>query len=136
MKPVILLAFANELVEGRFLKNLSNEQNEIRKALEKAEDNGLCELVILSNTTIESLTETFQRKKYRDRISIFHYAGHAASYKLLLEGKDGENSEAHSSGLVPFLASQNGLKLVFLNGCNSERQAIDLINAGVAAGNY
>ena len=132
MKPVVLLAFANEREsESQYLRNLPLEQNALRKALEKAEDSGLCELVILPNATLENLTETFQRKKYANRIAIFHYGGHASSYKLLLEAADGSTKGAHSAGLVPFLAAQKGLKLVFLNGCNSARQAQELTEAGI-----
>lgn len=133
VKPVILLAFANEMGdENRYLRNLPNEQNCLRKALEKAEDSDLCELVILANVTLDQLVETFQRKKYRDRIALFHYGGHAGSYELLLEQANGVNTQlAHGEGLVPFLAAQKGLKAVFLNGCFSAKQAQDLVDRGI-----
>ncbi|MCO6491840.1 MAG: CHAT domain-containing protein [Phaeodactylibacter sp.] len=133
-KPAILLAFANEREEGqRYLRNLPLEMDRLRSALEKAEDRGLCELVILPNTTLDNLIDTFQREKYRNRIAIFHYGGHAGSYELLLEQADGKTQLAHGQGLVPFLAGQKSLQLVFLNGCHSARQAEDLINNGVPA---
>lgn len=133
-KPAILLAFANEREEGqRYLRNLPLEMTLLRSALEKAEDRGLCELVILPNTTLDNLIDTFQREKYRNRIAIFHYGGHAGSYELLLEQADGKTQLAHGQGLVPFLAGQKSLQLVFLNGCHSARQAEDLINNGVPA---
>ncbi len=133
-KPAILLAFANEREEGhRYLRNLPFEMNRLRAALEKAEDRGLCELIILPNTTLDTLISTFQRDKYRNRIAIFHYGGHAGSYELLLEEPEGNTSSAHAEGLVPFLAGQKSLQLVFLNGCYSAQQAQALISHGLPA---
>ncbi|MGH7495086.1 MAG: CHAT domain-containing protein [bacterium] len=45
----------------------------------------------------------------------------------------GEHAIAHSEGLVSFLAKQRGLQLIFLNGCSSRQQALDLTEAGVPA---
>lgn len=133
-KPAILLAFANEREEGRrYLRNLPFEMNCLRAALEKAEDRGLCELIILPNTTLDTLIATFQRDRYRNRIAIFHYGGHAGSYELLLENPGGSTSGAHGEGLIPFLASQKSLQLIFLNGCYSARQAQALIEQGLPA---
>lgn len=134
LPPVIVLAFANEREnDQRYLRNLPLEQNRLRKSLEKAEDAKLCELVILPNATLDDLISIFQRQKYRDRIAIFHYGGHADSYELLLETSSGKIEVAHGEGLVPFLAGQKGLKLVFLNGCHSAQQAQALIDHGVPA---
>lgn len=132
--PVILLAFANERTGGsQYLRNLPQEQHLIRKSLEKAEDNGLCEVVVLPNATLDQLVETFQRQKYRDRIAVFHYGGHAGSFKLLLEDAEGKTRPAHAEGLIPFLARQRGLKLVFINGCHSGDQAQALTDGGIPA---
>lgn len=131
-KPVVFLAFAQDRVEGgAYLRNLPIELDGIRKALQQARRAGLCELVERSNTTVENILDVFQ--EYQDRIAIFHYGGHADSYELLLESLTGEHAKAHSEGLVSFLAKQKGLQLVFLNGCCSRQQALDLIEAGVPA---
>ncbi len=131
-KPVIFLAFAQDRVEGgAYLRNLPLEQDGIRKALQKAKQAGLCEIVERSNTTVENILDVFQ--EYQDRIAIFHYGGHADSYELLLESLSGEHAMARSEGLVSFLARQKGLHLVFLNGCSSRQQALDLTEAGVPA---
>lgn len=131
-KPVIFLAFAQDRVEGgTYLRNLPIEQDGIRKALQKARQVGLCEVVERSNTTVENILDVFQ--EYQDRIAIFHYGGHADSYELLLESLTGEHAMAHSEGLVSFLVKQKGLQLVFLNGCCSQQQALDLTEAGVPA---
>ncbi|RIK81699.1 hypothetical protein DCC62_01815 [candidate division KSB1 bacterium] len=131
-KPVIFLAFAQDRVEGgAYLRNLPIEQDGIRKALQKARQAGLCEVVERSNTTVENILDVFQ--EYQDRIAVFHYGGHADSYELLLESLSGEHATAHSEGLVSFLARQKGLQLIFLNGCCSQQQALDLIEAGLPA---
>ncbi len=135
MKPVILLAFANDKRDSGsgYLRGLTAERNAIRDALMKAEENGLCQVLVEPDATIERLFDIFQNASYRDRISIFHYGGHAESYSLLLETSTGEQSTAHSEGLVSFLSKQKSLKLVFLNGCSSQAQSEDLIDAGLPA---
>ena len=127
-KPVIFLAFANDLtVGGQYLHNLRNEHMGFRNALQKARQEGLCELEVLSNTTIKDMINVFQ--DYQDRIAIFHYGGHAERHELLLESLTGEHSAAQSEGLVSFLAKQKGLQLVFLNGCCSQQLAENLRDA-------
>jgi WD40 repeat protein len=132
--PVFLLAFANEQQDrSRYLRNLPLELHRLRAALEKAEDRGLCELVILSNATLDQLIDTFQRGKYRNRIAFLHYGGHADSYQLLLESVGRNSQVAYGEGLVPFLAAQKGLQCIFLNGCLSAQQAQELTARGVPA---
>jgi WD40 repeat protein len=131
-KPVIFLAFAQDREEGgAYLRNLPVELDGIRKALQKARQADLCEVVERSNTTVENILDIFQ--EYKDRIAVFHYGGHAGSYELLLESLSGEHAIAHSEGLVSFLAKQKSLQLIFLNGCCSQQQALDLIAAGLPA---
>jgi len=128
-KPVIFLGFAND--REKYLYNLKLEQRGIREAFRLAEEAGLCEVVYENNTTIGDILDVFQ--KYRDHIAIFHYGGHADDYLLLLESEVGERAPAHSGGLVSFLARQKNLQLIFINGCCSKPQALDLIKAGVPA---
>lgn len=131
-KPLILLAFANERQPGAtYLRNLPIELNQLRAALEKAKDAGLCDYEILTNVTLEQLFSTFRNKRNRGRIAIFHYSGHAESFELLLEDEKGQTAKAHAAGLVPFLASQNGLEMVFLNGCHSLSTSKQLLDQGV-----
>lgn len=130
--PVILLAFANEHQPGAaYLRNLPKELNQLKTALEKAEEAGLCEVEILTNATLEQLFNTFRKKAFRGRIAVFHYSGHADSFELLLEDETGQTASAKAAGLVPFLASQNGLELVFLNGCHSIGTSQQLLDQGV-----
>ncbi len=134
-KPVIFLAFANDKTDtgAGYLRGLTRERNSLRDALRPAEDAGLCEVVVEPDASIDRIFNVFQDKRYRDRIAIMHYGGHAESYELLLESASGEGQTAHSEGLVSFLAKQEGLKLVFLNGCSSRKQSEDLIAAGLPA---
>ncbi|MGB0524349.1 MAG: AAA family ATPase [Flammeovirgaceae bacterium] len=133
-RPVIFLAFANDRVDdAAYLRNLPKELDGIRKALYRAQEAGLCEVVERANVTVENILNVFQDARYRNRIAIFHYGGHANGYQLLLESVEGANVSAKSEGLVPFFAKQRSLKLIFLNGCSSQQQALALIESGLPA---
>ncbi len=132
--PVIFLAFANDKVDNaRYLRNLPRELDGIRNALLPAMRAGLCEVVERANATIDNILDTFQDQRYRDRIAIFHYGGHADGYQLLLEELDGSHAVAYGGGLVSFFAMQKGLKLVFFNGCSTHQQSLELTQAGIPA---
>ena len=94
---------------------------------------GHCELVLRQNATAGDILDVFQDTRYRDRIAIFHFGGHADGYRLLLETAEGTPAAADAGGLARFLAQQRGLQLVFLNGCSTEGQVSDLLDAGVRA---
>ncbi len=144
-KPVIFLAFANDKVEtARYLRNLPKELDGIRRTLQKAVQAGLCDLVERANVTIDDILDIFQDPLYHDRIAVFHYGGHADGYQLLLERYQtatladlgnpvaiSANQTAHGAGLVAFLGRQTALKLIFFNGCSTQQQALDLVDAGV-----
>ncbi|UCH97769.1 MAG: CHAT domain-containing protein, partial [Candidatus Aminicenantes bacterium] len=131
-KPVVFLAFANDRVrEGAYLRNLPEELRCIRDALSEAVKAGICELVERANASLEDIMDVFQDRTYKDRIAIFHYGGHADSYKLLLESRYGGPSSAYKEGLAPFLGGQNSLKLVFLNACSTQQHALELNRAGI-----
>lgn len=130
-KPVILLAFANS--SQRFLRNLPKERQEILAALGGATEKGHCEVKDLPYATIKELLDVFQDKKYKDRIAIFHFAGHAGDSSLIFETIEGMEDAAHKDGLVSLLSGQKELKLVFLNGCCTKDQAEALKEADVPA---
>jgi WD40 repeat protein len=130
--PVILLVFANERQDDtQYLRALPDECRAVQAALDPAVRAGLCEVRVLSNATIDDLFAALQDDRYRDRIAILHYGGHAGSFELLLEESDRRNVRAHGSGLVALLGKQRALQLVFLNGCNTEWQAAALNQAGI-----
>lgn len=131
--PVILLVYANDRIDpARHLRNLSEEIGQIRDALRPAEDAGLCEVVIEANAGAERILTVFQDARYRNRIAVFHYAGHADGFGLLTEGARGAVG-AHAAGLAAFLGEQRGLELVFLNGCSTAPQLQGLLDAGCPA---
>lgn len=133
-KPVIFLAFANDRVDNAaYLRNLPKELRGIREELEKAKNKNLCEVVERSNIAIEDILNVFQDETYKNRIAIFHYGGHASGYRLLLESLAGGHAPAHREGLAAFLARQEGLKFVFLNGCSTQQHALELTQAGIPA---
>lgn len=133
-KPVIFLAFANDRDDSvGYLRNLPDESRRLRDVLEHAEQAGLCEVIVRSNSTGTDIFKVFQDPRYRNRIAIFHYGGHANGYQLLLESAEGKSTAADAGGLAAFLAQQRGLQLVFLNGCSTQQQTEGLLDANVPA---
>ncbi len=130
--PVIFTTFANNYESKTdYLRNLSKEQTRIREVLTPAINEGLCELVQRANVTLKQIVDVFQDKYYRNRISIFHYAGHANSYQLLVETLEKGVFKVNSKGLTKIFSQEKSLKLVFLNGCSTELQARDLIKSKI-----
>ena len=129
MKPIIFVATAQDLRNP--LYNLPAERRGIRKALRKLIDDDVCELIELANLTLDDLYDTFNEPRHRERICIFHYAGHADQWELLLEDDKRESSSASGTGLISFLARQTALQLVFFNGCNTDQLAEALVREGV-----
>ncbi|MEL7342726.1 MAG: CHAT domain-containing protein, partial [Bacteroidota bacterium] len=126
--PIILLAFANDR-EGQFLRNLAGEQQAISQALREAEKQGRCEILVLSNASLEDIIRTF--KEERDRIVIFHYGGHADGDALHLSSESGGEASIDGESFANFLGHQDSLELVFLNGCATLAQKDHLLRAGV-----
>ena len=136
--PVILLVYANDRVDpSRHLRNLSAEIGLIRDALQPAEQAGLCQVLIEANAGADRIFSVFQDPRYRSRIAVLHYAGHADEYRLMLEsaagGTPADQGAAHAAGLAAFLGEQRGLQLVFLNGCSTAPQVQGLLDAGCPA---
>jgi formylglycine-generating enzyme required for sulfatase activity len=128
-KPVVFLAFANSSAYP--LPSLATECNQLTAILEAAAKKGLCELVVRPYATVDQILSTFEQADLRGRLAVFHYAGHANSYELLLEGPDGDIALAHAGGLTAFLRHQRGLQLIFLNACSTQGQVQGLLDAGV-----
>lgn len=133
-RPVVFLAFANDRADrARYLRNLPEEMRQLRALFDAPAVAGLCELVVRSNATLPDILDVLQDERYRDRIAVFHFGGHADGLQLLLESTTGSAAATHSAGLTPLLAAQRGLQLVFLNGCSTEPQVEELLGAGVPA---
>ena len=133
-KPIVLLAFANEQdprVPERRLRKLPEEVRRLRETLTGAEVNGLCQLVERTNATFKEIIAVFRDRRYRDRIAVFHFGGHADTFHLLFEGEAGTSVGMNAEGFAKFLAQQAGLQLVFLNACSTAGQVKLLQDAGV-----
>lgn len=129
--PVIFLAYSNDRADSnRYLRDLVREVRNVRYALE---DRAIAPYDIeeRGNATLDDIIRTFDR--HEGRIEVFHFAGHAEDFRILLESETGSPAAANAGGLVRFLASQQGLRLVFLNGCATEAQAELLVQAGIPA---
>ena len=132
-KPIIFLAFANDRDDrARYLRSLAEEARRLREALAPAERAGLCQVVVRQNATVREIFDVFQDAQTRNRVAVFHYGGHADSYRLLFEGAAGEPTPADAASFAAFLGHQTGLQLAFLNGCSTQSQAQGLLDAGVA----
>jgi WD40 repeat protein len=133
-RPVIFLAFANDREDSaRYLRNLPEETRRVRERLVEPQTAGFCQVEVRTNITVGELLDVFQDSRYRDRIAVFHFGGHAGGYQLLMESAEGRPEFAHAEGLADFLGHQRGLQLVFLNGCSTQPQVEDLLQSGVPA---
>ncbi|HEX5759430.1 MAG TPA: CHAT domain-containing protein, partial [Thermoanaerobaculia bacterium] len=131
---VVFFAFANDRDDrARYLRNLPKEQRRVREAITMAVEAGHCEVIERNNATVDDVFDVLQDPRYRDRVAVFHYAGHAGPAELVLETPAGATELAHAGGLAAFLGEQRGLALVFLNGCSSAGQVQGLLDAGVPA---
>lgn len=56
--PVILLAFANDQGDNsKYLRNPPEEMRQLKTILEKAKEKGLCDFELLSNATLDDITQ-------------------------------------------------------------------------------
>lgn len=132
--PVIFLAFSGVAVGDYIpLPRLADEASQLRAVFRSAKRAGQCDFELLENATLTQILDTFQDPDLHDRIVVFHYAGHADSYSLLLQEAKGKDVLVNADGLAAFFAQQEGLRLVFLNGCSTEAQVAELHAAGVPA---
>jgi hypothetical protein len=122
--PVIFLAFSND--NDDHLALLDEERRVIKDHLIPLESKQYFQLHTEPSARIKDLSKYITI--FKDRISIFHYAGHAGSNHIFLQ-----EGEADSDGLANLLALQGGLKLVFLNGCSTKEQVSKLLSVGIPA---
>lgn len=132
--PILFLAFANDRSRdgAGYLRKLPEEAANLESALKSAEQRELCKVVLRQNVTIRQVLDTFHDQRYRNRVAIFHFGGHANGYQLLMQTDEGEIAAAHAASFAEFLGQQVGLQLVFLNGCSTEQQVEALLAAGIA----
>ncbi|MBI3790463.1 MAG: CHAT domain-containing protein [Gemmatimonadetes bacterium] len=122
--PVVLLAFAN--AEEPHLSLLKAESAELWRTLGPLQEAGQLLVHREESAAMDEVREALIA--HGDRLVLFHYGGHANGSALALEG-----GAAHAEGLARLLGQQEGLKLVFLNGCATQGQVRALLDAGVPA---
>lgn len=123
--PVLLFAFANDKqTPTGYLDQLVTEREAIEEALRQIESDGLCQVELIPDARLDSIVKTFQR--FKNRVVLFHFAGHANEYELILETAYRENDKISGEGFAGFLAAQNTLEVIFLNGCATEAHAQQL----------
>ena len=70
---------------------------------------------------------------YRDDVRIFHFGGHAFGEHLQLNDTFGVMRLSFVEALAGRICKYGGLKLVFLNGCSTQDQALAFLDHGVDA---
>lgn len=128
--PIVFLAFASAWNAGE-LASLPAEARALRSILEPLADRGQIGLVLRQDVTTNEVLGLFLDARYAGRIAVFHFAGHADQYGLLLSDSVGRLEQPQAAGFAAYLAQQRGLRLVFLNGCTTDEQAKELLDAGV-----
>ena len=123
-RPIVFLSFAN--AQEKHLPLLDKERQAIVEFLRPLEDRDYFSVRHEPSVTRDILSTYLS--EYRDRIILFHYAGHAESDKLV--AADGS---AYAEGLAALLGKMPNLQLVFLNGCSTQGQVEQLLKAGVKA---
>lgn len=126
-KPVIFLAFAND--PSNYLEALKQERIIIPQMLQPAIDERLCEVLVEPDATADDIFRIFNQ--YKDRIALFHYAGHSGAEGLQLETDGIVSQLANAGGLAQLFGLQQNLNLVFLNGCSNNQQVTLLQQQGI-----
>lgn len=121
--PVLFFAFANE--EERFLSSLKKESAVINQALMPIDAKGFVKVVREESLETEDMFRFFHA--YKERMVLFHFAGHAGEQALNFEDQSAGIQE-----LANLMAEQkDSLKLVFLNGCATADQVEHIHNMGI-----
>ncbi|MCI4667158.1 MAG: CHAT domain-containing protein [Bacteroidia bacterium] len=125
MSPIIYLAFANS--SDNPLYQLSAEERSIREILrERYVNKGHFLVESNSYSKLDDLRKDLTQ--FKDQIFLFHYSGHASGKSVLLP-----SGRAAASGLGKMLGELPNLKLVILNGCETQAQVDQLLALGVPA---
>jgi len=122
--PVVFLTFAND--KSAHLGLLDEERKMICEHLIPLESKQFFQLYREPTATTEDIIEYLT--KFKDRVILFHYSGHADSDNLMMTDQEGD-----AAGIAQLLAQQDNLKLVFLNGCSTLGQVDLLLELGIPA---
>lgn len=128
--PVILAYFAQS-ENQQHLALLVQEESASKEAWETATESPQNPVNVRyltrdgQETTVGRIVEDI--KKYRDRIIMIHFSGHAGHDELLLS--DGAGNPDGIAGLLKAYAPN--LKLIVLNGCSTRQQVETFFGEGV-----
>lgn len=128
--PVALIIFSNDL--DSYLSNIEIERKYIEEALEQYHDSNRLKVITRSSVTIQDIFDLFNR--YKGRIALFHFAGHASGVGLQLNDAVFNQEIGRTEGLADLFqreVADGQLQLVFLNGCSTQGQVEKLQQAGV-----
>jgi hypothetical protein len=122
--------------------DLSEEISGIRAALSDLQKMNLISIETVEKPTVEGLHDAVRKAKYGE-IDVVHFMGHGDYDEekregcLLFENKDGTTHKVFTEHLCAILRSR-GIKVVFLNACQTARGGFDDTgynhNKGVAPG--
>jgi hypothetical protein len=128
--PIALILFSNDL--DAFLPNVEKERKLIEEALEHYDDTNRLKVITRSSVSVEEVFRLFSR--YKGRISLFHFAGHAGGKGLQFNKNFEDNEMGQAVGLADLFkreVEEGILQFVFLNGCSTNPQLELLKEAGV-----
>jgi tetratricopeptide (TPR) repeat protein/transcriptional regulator with XRE-family HTH domain len=89
------------------------------------------ELLMLEDVTFARVRAVLQNPAFRDRLTVFHFAGHLGGEWLDLP--DEEGNPVAVGQLTQMLAGLPALKLVYLSACSSDAYADALLASGAGA---
>lgn len=124
MKPsqTIFLVIAND--KSKHLPLLQEESKRINKAFLPLERKGIVRLIRDYEADLDHIYDIL----LTEQISILHFAGHANSTGVVIQG-----DLLKAKGFANLFSDQNQLRLVFLNGCSSQGQVTEFLEAGAKA---
>ncbi len=129
LSPVILIAYANDRIDpANYLRDLVNESRIIRQLFEDKLSPQF-RIEVRGNASLDDILRVFDR--YEGRVVLFHFAGHAGELQLMLESDLGHPEIANMEGFTRLIANQQGLQLVFLNGCATFQTAEAIHTQGI-----
>jgi hypothetical protein len=130
--PIALIIFSNDL--DKYLPDIETERKVIEEALEYYDDTNRLKVITRSSVSIDEMFRLFNR--YRGRIALFHFAGHAEENGLQFNRNIVDTETGKAEGIADLIGKEvkDGiLKFVFLNGCSTAAQMKRLKAVGVSA---
>jgi len=126
LKPVAVLVYAQT---GTSLPNLELEVQCIDNSLNASGYQVRC----VPNARLADIVTALNDPDIRDRIVLFHYAGHShgAGVQLQCDENDAAGETAYMAGFAGLVALVPNVVLMFLNSCVSRDQLLALTQVGI-----